>query len=208
MHTMYLRRCAKCGALRREPRFLGFVKTEVELVCKVNSLASETRNPREGSIHRPRGLSVLYCPFSDGPPRSGYDARHPKPDTISYWLDSNSEKASWISFDERPDNWTSQFLTGHVEASTLRLFNPVDGDAILKTEAPRVQLPPPSFETLEDSITSRERKLRLHLVSPRHARIIWLQVEKATVLAATVEGREIQVNEADKRNRALSCGLS
>ena len=22
----------------------------------------------EGSIHRPRGLSVLYCPFSDGPP--------------------------------------------------------------------------------------------------------------------------------------------
>ena len=46
MHTMYLRRCAKCGALLREPRFLGFVKTEVELVCKVNSLASETRNPR------------------------------------------------------------------------------------------------------------------------------------------------------------------
>jgi hypothetical protein len=22
----------------------------------------------EGSIHRPRGLSVLYCPFSDGTP--------------------------------------------------------------------------------------------------------------------------------------------
>ncbi len=88
-----------------------------------------------------------------------------------------------------------------MKPSTLRLFNPVDGDAILKTEAPRVQLPPPSIETLEDSITSRERKLRLHLVSPRHARIIWLQVEKATVLAATVEGREIQVNEADKRNK-------
>ena len=88
---MYLRRCAKCGALRREPRLLGFVKTEVELVCRVNSFASETRNPlgscnapcgrqltshgqsrsylrTEGSIHRPRGLSVLYCPFSDGPP--------------------------------------------------------------------------------------------------------------------------------------------
>jgi hypothetical protein len=54
MHTMYLRRCAKCGALRREPRFLGFVKTEVELVCKVNSLASETRNPW--------GYWKLQCP--------------------------------------------------------------------------------------------------------------------------------------------------
>jgi len=133
--------------------------------------------------------------------RSGYDARHPKPDTISYWLDSNSEKASWISFDERPDNWTSQFLTGHVEASTLRLFNPVDGDAILKAEAPHVLLPPPSIETLEDSTTGGERKLRLRLVSPRQARIIWLQVEKATVVAATLEGRKAQVNEMDKRNK-------
>jgi hypothetical protein len=116
-------------------------------------------------------------------------------------LDSNSEKASWISFDERPDNWTSQFLTGHVEASTVRLFNPVDGDAVLKAEAPRVPLPPPSIETLEGSNTGGERKLRLRLVSPRQARIIWLQVEKATVVAATLEGRKAQVNEMDKRNK-------
>jgi hypothetical protein len=133
--------------------------------------------------------------------RSGYDTEHPKPDTISYWLDSNTGKASWISFDASPDNWTSQFLTGHVEAGTLRLFNPIDGDAILKTEAPYVQLAPPSIETLEDSVTSHERRLRLHLVSPRQARIIWIHVEKATVLAATVEGRNIQVNDADKRNK-------
>ena len=46
MHTMYLRRCAKCGALRRKSRLLGFVKTDVELVCKLNSPASETRDPR------------------------------------------------------------------------------------------------------------------------------------------------------------------
>src|SRR5580700_9028624 len=55
--------------------------------------------------------------------RSGYDAEHPKPDTISYWLDSNTGKALWISFDTNPDNWISQFLTGHFEASTLHLFN-------------------------------------------------------------------------------------
>jgi hypothetical protein len=133
--------------------------------------------------------------------RSGYDAKHPKPDTISYWLDTNTGKASWISFDEKPDNWTSQFLTGQVEASSLRLFNAVDGDAILKAEAPHIQLLTPTIETLEDSTTGGERKLRLHLVSPRQARIIWLQLEKATVLAATLEGRKVQVNEVDKRNK-------
>jgi len=133
--------------------------------------------------------------------RSGYDAEHPKPDTISYWLDTDTGKASWISFDEKPDNWTSQFLNGHFEASTLRLFNPVDGDTIIKADAPHVQLLPPNIETLEDSTTGGERKLRLRFVSPRQARIIWLQVEKATVLAATIEGRKAQVNEVDKRNK-------
>jgi Peptidase family M28 len=132
---------------------------------------------------------------------SRYDNHHPKPDSISYWLDSDTAKASWISFDERPDNWTSQFLGDHVEASMLRLFNPVDGDAILKAEAPGVQLPPPSIETLEDSTMGLERKLRLLLVSSRQSRILWLQVEKATVLGASVEGRKIQVNEGDKRSK-------
>ncbi len=139
---------------------------------------------------------ILYGALS-----SGYDSKHPKPDTISYWLDTDTGKASWISFDEKPDNWTSQFLNGHVEASTLRLFNPVDGDAILKAEAPLAQLYPPSIDTLENSTTGGERRLRLRLVSPRKARIIWLQVEKATVLAATIEGRKVQANEVDKRNK-------
>jgi peptidase M28-like protein len=139
---------------------------------------------------------ILYGALS-----SGYNPKHPKPDTISYWLDTDTGKASWISFDQRPDNWTSQFLTGRVEASTLRLFNPVDGEAILKAEAPLVQFPAPSIETLEDSTTGGERKIRLRLVSPRQARILWLQLEKATVSAATVEGRKVQVNEVDKRNR-------
>jgi hypothetical protein len=132
---------------------------------------------------------------------SGYDNNHPRPDSISYWLNSDTGKASWISFGEKPDNWTSQFLTDHVEQSTLRILNPVDGDAILKAEAPHLQFSPPTIATLEDSTTDGERKLRLHLISARQARIIWLQVEKATVLAASLEGRKVQVNEVDKQNK-------
>jgi hypothetical protein len=150
----------------------------------------------------PGASALLACSFIlFGALRSGYDTEYPKPDTISYWLDANTCKASWMSFDRNPDNWTSRFLSGHFEASTVHLFNPVDGDAILKAEAPYVQLPRPSIETLEDSVTSRERRVRLHLVSLRQARIIWIHVEKATVLAASVEDRNIQVNEADKRNK-------
>jgi hypothetical protein len=66
---------------------------------------------------------------------SGYDSGHPRPDTNAYWLDADTGKSSWISLDEKPDSWTSQFLTGRFEKATLNIFvSP--GDRILKSEAP------------------------------------------------------------------------
>jgi hypothetical protein len=44
-----------------------------------------------------------------------YSARHPSGDSISYWLDANSSMGAWLSFDETPDAWTSQFLKGALE---------------------------------------------------------------------------------------------
>src|SRR3984893_5436360 len=32
---------------------------------------------------------------------SGFDARHPRPDTIAYWLDTDTGKASWISLEQQ-----------------------------------------------------------------------------------------------------------
>src|SRR5262249_45964604 len=78
---------------------------------------------------------------------------------------------------------------------------PLDGDAILKTDAPHLQLAPPNVTALEDSTTGGERTLRLHITSPRQARIIWVLVENASVMQATLEGRKVQVSEADTRNK-------
>jgi hypothetical protein len=155
-----------------------------------------------GKLLLPAACALLAAGFIlFGALTSGYDNNRPKPDSISYWLNADTGKASWISFDEKPDTWTAQFLTDHPEASALRLFNPVGGDAVLKAEAPSIQFPPPSIETLKDSTSGLERKLRLRLVSRRQSRIIWLQVEKAAILAASVEDRKIQVSEVGKRNK-------
>lgn len=144
-------------------------------------------------------LGIGFISF--GALRSGYDANHPKTDSISYWLDTDTGKASWVSFDEKPDSWTSQFLTGRVEASTLRVLHPLEGDAILKADAPRLQMPPPNITTLEDSTTGGERTLRFHITSPRRARIIWVLVQKAGVIGATLEGKKVQLSDTDTRNK-------
>ena len=144
-------------------------------------------------------VAVAFVAF--GALRSGYDAEHPKPDSISYWFDGDAGKASWISFDERPDDWTSQFLTTHPQADKLDIFGAAGGDAVLEAPAPKLSFPLPVVKTIEDSTTGSERTLRFQVSSPRQARVIWVIARNATVLRATLEGRHVQVGEVDRRNR-------
>ncbi len=144
-------------------------------------------------------VAVAFIAF--GALRSGYDAEHPKPDSISYWFDGDARKALWISFDERPDDWTSQFLTAHPQADKLDIFGAAGGDVVLEAPAPKLSFPLPVVKTIEDSTTGSERTLRFQLSSPRHARVIWVIARNATVLRATLEGRRVQVAEVDRRNR-------
>ncbi len=135
--------------------------------------------------------------------RSGYDTLHPKPDSISYWFDANAGKASWISFDEKPDDWTSQFLTSHAEIDKVSIFGSAegDGDAILKAQAPSLSLIPPSIKAEEDLTVAGKRMVRLQISSPRQARVVWVIVRQAAVLRAAIEGRNVQLGEADTRDK-------
>ena len=136
-----------------------------------------------------------------GASRSGYDARHPKPDSMSYWLDAQAGKASWISFDEKPDDWTTQFLTSHPQADNVSIFGDVGGHAILKAQAPPLSLAAPAITTLDDSTVGDEHNVRLRVSSPRQARVLWVIVGNAAVLRAKLEGRNARVDEMDKRNK-------
>jgi len=133
--------------------------------------------------------------------KSGYDSERPKPDSISYWLDGDAGKASWVSFDEKPDDWTTQFLTTHPQPEKLGIFGAVGDDAVLEASAPDLSLPLPMVKTIEDSTATNERTLRLQISSPRRARVIWIICRNAAVLRATLERKNVQVGESDKRNK-------
>ena len=134
-----------------------------------------------------------------GASRSGYDVQHPKPDSISYWLDTETGKASWISFDDKSDDWTSQFLTNNAQPDKVDIFGSADGDPVLKAAAPTLSLPPPVIKTLDDSMAGSERTLRLQISSPRGARVLWVIVRNAAVVRAVLEDNNIQVGDGDTR---------
>ena len=140
------------------------------------------------------GLFVL------GALHSSYDSKHPRLDTIAYWLDADTGKASWISLDEHPDSWTSQFLTGQTESDKLGiLVSP--GDKILKSEAPSLPLPAPQITLLEDRSGATDRLLRLRLTSARVPVTLWVSIHNATILQATIDGKKAPSKMVEPRDK-------
>jgi Peptidase family M28 len=150
----------------------------------------------------PGACAVLSLSFiSFGALHSGYDALHPRPDSIAYWLNADTGKGSWISLDERPDGWTSQFLAGRIEREKIDILVAPGGESVLKTDAPTLKLPAPEIVTLDDSVSGKERILRLRLTSLRHADVLWVALEKATVLRATIGGKKLPSKMVDSNDR-------
>lgn len=138
--------------------------------------------------------------FGWGAFHSGYDSKHPRPDTIAYWLNADTGKASWISLDERPDSWTSPFLTGRVESDKLSfLVSP--GDRVLKSGAPLVPLPARQITLLEDAPGTAGRLLRLRLTSSRQPVTLWVSVQNATILRATIDGKKAPSKMVEPRDK-------
>jgi hypothetical protein len=122
---------------------------------------------------------------------SRYDASHPRPDTIAYWLDADLGKASWISLDQTPDRWTSQFLRGRVEKDKLNLFVAPGGEAVLKAEALPLPYAAPTITKISDTIEGNERHMRFHLGSSRQACTLWVAVQNVTIVRATIDGKKV-----------------
>lgn len=148
------------------------------------------------------GLGLHASPFS---------AAQPRPDTIFYLLDSDTGKASWESLDRAPDRWTAQFFQHHVRLGSLatatgmtasvpsdprtarydprQLFSRVGGGLTIVGDAPAVPLAPPVLTVTSDTQSGSARTLRMHIVSPRHAPIVWVAVPYGIdVTASSADG--------------------
>src|SRR5215207_4901048 len=150
------------------------------------------------------GLAALVCLvfLGVGQLTAGFDSEHPKPNSVSYELDADTEKAVWISADRNLDKWTSQFFHGDTEPATFKgdVAFLVPGGLYwfdgLKGPAPVVALPPPTVERLGDETGGDTRTLRLRVASPRRAQNALVSVEvRGEIVAASIDSREIDRKE-------------
>ncbi|MBN3950372.1 MAG: M20/M25/M40 family metallo-hydrolase [Nostoc sp. NMS7] len=140
---------------------------------------------------------------------AGFDAHHPKPNSIFYGLNADTGKAIWASADKQTDEWTSQFLSQDTEQTKLAEYFPTVSRKFLKSQAHVVQLTTPMIEPLSDDMRDGTRTVRVRITSPRQARIMRIYVDSNTeVLAATLNGKKIDNNIGDHTASAKNWGFN
>ena len=130
-------------------------------------------------------LSALF--FS---PR--FDHRHPRLDSILYEANENTGSI-WASYDNQPDEWTSQIFRNPIQRQALPELFPGSQRRFMQAPADSVPLPAPSIEILESKTLEGERQLHLRVASVRHAPSMVISMPGvARVTRAAVNGHEIR----------------
>jgi hypothetical protein len=123
-----------------------------------------------------------------------FDREHPEPTQLMYALDADTGQAQWLSAESKPQEWTSQYVTGSPKQVTDVL--PWFGhDELLTGPATAASLPGPQLTVLSDTRSGDTRTMRLRLVPQRPVRLVALHVGADTpVTAAVVSGRPVPVD--------------
>lgn len=125
-----------------------------------------------------------------GAASSGYDADHPRADSIFYALDASTGKTSWVSAEAAPDHWTSQFLARDITKASLDELS-LGRRPVIESPAEAVTIAPPDLTTLDDITMGDSRLMRFRLTFAPTARVVWVKVDRARVADAQVNGKKI-----------------
>jgi Peptidase family M28 len=113
---------------------------------------------------------VSACLIGAGIRLSRWSALHPRPDTLIYSLNTDENKAKWVSYDTAPDAWTGRILGPAARkqsepAYTIGLERPV-----LASDATLLPMAAPVVAITQNSALDGERTMKLQVTSKRGAR--------------------------------------
>ncbi|WP_448641421.1 M20/M25/M40 family metallo-hydrolase [Geodermatophilus sp. URMC 63] len=151
---------------------------------------------------RPRRLGSALVPatavvgavalFATGLHVDTFDAAHPVPTELMYWMEADRGQAWWVSLEDDPVDWTAQYLAG-ADAPPGELADavPVLGGDVATGEAEPADLPAPALTTSVRELAGGRREVTVAVQSRRPARQVMFDVAGATVTDATVADRAV-----------------
>lgn len=95
-----------------------------------------------------------------------FDSDNRRPDSVLYVLDAEEGKASWLSYDQQGDEWTSQFLSPTPEKGAPPAFLGLRDRPMLMSPAPVIPLPGAAVEILSEEVGAQGRVVHLAITWP------------------------------------------
>lgn len=127
-----------------------------------------------------------------------FDAAHPVPSRLAYALDADTGRASWVSTERSPGDWTAGFVGTRAE---LPVDLPYLAGRVWSGRAQPADLAAAEVGTISDDVLGSRRELSVR-VTPRRpgvrVLVLDLQVEGGTLVAARVAGRAVPDAELGK----------
>ena len=130
-----------------------------------------------------------------------FTARHPSADSIDFWLDMDSQTASWVVMARMPNAWIAAALPQAEQGHPMDT-SPYRSPQFLHQPAPFISLAPPVVEKKDDVVGGGIRTLTLHVASPRLAREILVHGGTSQVISAEIEGKKV-MEAKENQNRLM-----
>jgi hypothetical protein len=147
------------------------------------------------------GIVLMVC----GSLNVNYSKTFKKANSVFYALDADNNSGIWAGFDQKPDEWTSQFFQAGVERKPLPNYFPNSNRLLLNSPAPAAELPAPDVTVLSDQRSDQKRILQLRVRSPRRAPIMNIYVsEGRKVMSVAINGKPIKAHAINQNESGFS----
>jgi len=134
-----------------------------------------------------------------------YDERYRKQNSLIFVSDGNTNKSFFTSLDDKPDEWTVDYLTVQPNTVSTDDFIFFGKRNFIVNPAEAENLPAPTLLVMNDSIIGNQRLLKLHINSGRKANNLFIQIKSKSdsVKASVNESAMKDLNLYNNSDRYL-----
>ena len=133
--------------------------------------------------------------------QSNFNEERPRPNSLSYVLDSDKKVAYWTSYESEPDDWTKKFFKESYEEGSYDTFitpSKYSSGVRMHTNASIEEIPEPIIEVKKDTTVGSTRQLAFEIANQRKVHRLSLFSENdfksMTINGAPYLGNDLERN--------------
>ncbi len=132
--------------------------------------------PVFGNFNKKKGWATLFLLLSIGlfikaSNNAGFTKQNPKPNSLLYVLNGDTNKAYWTTYDKKLDQWTKAYLGDNpkkaTELNTNKMYSKYGSEFTFMNDAPLKNIAKPKIEFIKDSLGLHDHFYKIKIAPNR-----------------------------------------